>query len=451
MSEPRETTPARRGSRARSFAFAAGVGLLAFAVFGVNLDSERQFVDESAYLSQSFYADLWLEGDRNNASWLSYPAFDLPPLPKYLIGLALRVSGYPRPGPEAAWRWYHDTSFRAGSNAMIVAARWPSVVLGALGCVALYALGSLAGSRWVGVLAALLLMFNPLYRLHARSAMADVPTEAFILATAAVALWGWQAALGRARGGWLAAVFAGAVAGVLGGLAVLCKLNGGLGLMIEAGWAILAVVLPRVPVGRKLRIATMTLVAGLVSYPTFVALNPFLTAHPGRPLPARVDEIARMGLWSRTRQLVLHRIRVSSDQREIFPHNALNTPREKLEVVVVQGFGRFGLFGPRHSLSIRRFDWSQDAGALVWLPLVAAGFIGMLVRGWSQNLAGEPPTAWAIAVQAIVVLGAVTAYIPLAWDRYFLSLQPVSALLVAGVIEAAADRLAAQFRRRPEA
>jgi 4-amino-4-deoxy-L-arabinose transferase-like glycosyltransferase len=448
MSEPGETDPRAGRSWARSCAWACGIGLVAIAVFGMNLAGEPRFVDESAYLSQSYFADLLLSGDCNSPAWLTYPAVDLPPLPKCLIGVALRAGSYPRPGPEIAQDWYFDTSLRVGTPEMLEVARVPSVLLGSVGCVALFAIGCMGGGRRMGVVAAFFLMLNPLYSLHARRAMADVPAEAFILASAAVALWGWQHILGR--GGWLPPVLAGLVSGVLGGLAVLCKLNGGLALMIIAAWAILAAALPKVSIGRKLGVAAMALLTGLVAFATFVALNPYLRAHPTGPLPAPISAVAKMGLWERTREVLRHRIRVSAEQKLMFPHNALNSPQEKLEVVIVQGFGRFGLFGSRSDDSTRRFDWSQDAGALLWLPLVVAGTVWALLRGRRQVASGEPPTAWAIVIQALVALSAVTAYLPLAWNRYFLSLQPGSALLAAGAIEAAAEGLTALFRGRLE-
>src|SRR5436305_47581 len=90
----------------RSWACGGLVGLLALGVFGYDLPAEPHFADESAFLSQSYYADLWLDGHRDDPAWFDYPAIDLPPLPKYAIGGALRAEGYPRLGPEAARRWY---------------------------------------------------------------------------------------------------------------------------------------------------------------------------------------------------------------------------------------------------------------------------------------------------------------------------------------------------------
>ena len=72
---------------------------------------------------------------------------------------------------------------------------------------------------------------------------------------------------------------------------------------------------------------------------------------------------------------------------------------------------------------------AQDRGAILWLPWVALGLVAAIARGRSQLRAGEPPAAWAIAAQSLVALLVVTSFIPLAWDRYFLSIQPGSALL----------------------
>ena len=258
------------------------VGIVAFASFGYDLASEPHFVDESAYLSQTYYADLWLSGEVNHPAWLDRPAYDLPPLPKYLFGVALRVVGQRRPGPAAAEAWYLDTSKTFVTPAAHVAARWPSVFLGAMGCVAIYGLGVLAAGRRVGVLAALLLMINPLYRMHARRAMSDVPCEALMLMSLVVALWTWRELLaGRLRPSRLLAA---GLAGVFGGLAALSKLTGGLAMIVLAAWVLLAISLPGVRIGRRFAVVLSALISGVVAFAVFLALNPFLTARPHGPL-----------------------------------------------------------------------------------------------------------------------------------------------------------------------
>jgi 4-amino-4-deoxy-L-arabinose transferase-like glycosyltransferase len=443
MTHPGAIDPASRRWTQTFWRGALVIGALATAAFAYDLAAEPSFVDEWAYVSQTYYADLWLDGHTNRADWLAYPAYDLPPLPKYLFGWSLRAAGYRRPGPADAMKWYRDTRSQCGPPAMLTVARWPTVVVGVLGCLAVYALGTMAYDPRVGWLAALVLMFNPLYRLHARRAMSDVIAESLILLTAMAFLRAWRRLLdGRlGAGSW---VMAGA-AGVAGGLASLAKLNGALAMIVVVAWALLASVLPGIAISRKLAVVAAATFAGIVSIATFVALNPFRTAQPTGALHPAARGFARMPLGQRMRHLVDHRMGVSRDQMLGFPHNALPNPLDKIGTVCVQGFGRFGPFGPHESRSVIRYDRVQDWGALVWLPLVVLGTIPYLRRGRTQLSAGDAPTAWAVLLQAGVALFVVTCYLPLAWDRYYLSLQPGSALLGAGAIVAAADRV---FKRR---
>ena len=418
---------------------ALAVAIVTVVFFGTGVADEPHFVDESAMYSQSYFADLLVRGARDDPAWLEFPGWDSSPLPKYVIGLMLRFGGYRRPGSAAAQSWFQKTSRRFGPPGALILVRWPFVVGGALGCVAIYALGILARDRRTGLLAALLFMINPLYRMHARRAMADVLVEAFLLACLALLLWVWRRML-AGRGG-AAAWIATALAGTSAGLAMLAKLNGGLALVIVAAWMLMALAMPGFPIRLRLAFAPAALVAAVVAGMTFVALNPFLTAHPNGGLPPPLAGTNRLSFWERARMLIVHRTEQAREQIVMFPHNALKTPVEKLEVAAVQGFGRFGPFGPRHSDSTRRFDWTQDWGATIWLPWVGAGLVWSLAHGRRQYASGAPPTGWAIAVQAVVAAVVVTAYLPLAWDRYLLPLQCGSALLAAGAVVAAADRL----------
>ncbi len=419
------------------------VVLAALIVYGYDLRSERPFADESAYYTQAYFTDLLLRGDFNSPAWLEYPAYDLPPLPKYAIGLALKLGGHPILGPWAARAWYADINRRFYTPGAEVAARRPSILFGALGCAAIYVLGLLARDRRAGLLAAGLLLVNPLYYHHARRAMSDVPAEALILASLALGLWAWRRFLGgrSGPGSWLLA----GLAGLCGGLATLAKLNGALALIVIAAWAGLAAGLSKVPLVQKVTIAAAAVVSGLVALGVFTLLNPFLTARPRQPLGPGMEQVADRSILGRAYWLVEHRMSVSRGQQDLFSTYALRTPAEKLEAVAVQGFGRFGPLGPRRDDSTRRFDWRQDWGALVWEPCVLAGVFWAFARGWRQHRRGEPPTAWALLIQAGVAALVVTAYLPLAWDRYYLSLQPASALLAAGAIVAAFDRLARLF------
>jgi hypothetical protein len=379
MSHPPETTatapsPGRRRTARRRAVAAVAIGLVALLSFGFDLKGEPHFVDESAIVSKSYFLALAIRGARHDAAWLEYPAFDHPPLGQYLTGLGLIAGGFRFPERGVIWRWYNDTRVRGETDEALVAARWPSVILGAVGCVAIYALGVLARDGRTGALAALLLMVNPLYRLHARRAIADVPCEALSLAALAVGLYCWREVLAGRRG--IVRGLLGAVAtGCLTGLAVLGKLNGVLVVMTLGAWAALAIALPRFAIGRRLAVAAGSAMAAIAAFGVFVALNPAMTAHPKGPLPPHLAPMRDQGVWERTKMYWGHRVNVSDLARKTFPHNALYTPLEKLEEVAVQGFGRFGPFGPHASDSTRRFDWRQDWGAVIWGPWVALGLV----------------------------------------------------------------------------
>ncbi len=110
-------------------------------------------------------------------------------------------------------------------------------------------------------------------------------------------------------------------------------------------------------------------------------------------------------------------------------------------MVMVQGFGRFGPLGPRKSVSTLRYDLHQDWGALLWLPVVLAGVLTAIRLGALQQRLSQPPLGWALVVWSALSLLVVTAYLPMAWDRYQLPIQAPAALLAALPLASAATAL----------
>ncbi len=92
----------------------------------------------------------------------------------------------------------------------------------------------------------------------------------------------------------------------------------------------------------------------------------------------------------------------------------------------VQGYGRFG---PSHTDSTKRFDLAQDWGAFSWIPLVVMELVALVM------LARRSPVFGAVVLMTGLTFVVVTGFIPLAWDRYYLSIQPGAALLGASGIE----------------
>ena len=413
--------------------------------FHWDLGAEPHFVDESAYISQSFYGDLLCEGRWNHPAWLDYAGYDLPPLPKYLIAATLWVEGYRRPTLTDAHAWYADTSRRFVELPALVAARRPSVILGAIGCVGIFWLGLLTGNARVGAIAAFLLAINPLYRLHARRAMSDVPAECFLVLAVAIgaALWIKASRKGAFGWRWWALVL---LAGMMVGLATLAKLNGVLGGLVLLVWGALAIVTPPWTQFAPGRLGLAAGLAAAVAFGLFVVLNPFLTAHPPAPVDPRFAETARLDFLERVGAVYHHRESVSRLAMDIFPRDALPTFTSKAKVVAVQGFGRFGPLGRRgRSDSTQRFDLSQDWGAALWLPCVFGGLLLLIGRGARQLRLSDVPAAWLLPVYLGVVITVVTAFIPLAWDRYLMSVQPASSLVGASFLVAGWDQIRRKF------
>jgi 4-amino-4-deoxy-L-arabinose transferase-like glycosyltransferase len=436
--------------RPRTWRWAAAVGVLSTSVYLVGDFLEPRFADESAYLAQSYYADLFLGHDWRNTGWFEYMALDLPPLPKYVIGATLRAAGHPRPGPQSARDWYHNPNLKVGSDVDLLIARLPIALFGALGCVSAFGLACMFKDRRAGLLAAILLLIDPLYRVHASRAMSDVPCESLVLATAFLALSAWRSLL---AGRWpvslvlLVAMASGATAG----LAVLAKLSGGLAVIIISCWTALAACLPGFAWGRKMAVAGFALIVGVVSFLTFAALNPTLWAMPEGPMTAEMRAFARKSIWVRAADIIALRNEVGRNIQGPLGRFRLDNAGEKIAAVAVQGYGRFGPFGPQVLNSEQRYDGIRDLGTLIWAPWVLLGMVWAAVRGLEQFRQREPPAAWALLVQAVVALTTVTAFIPLAWDRYFLPIEPVSIVLASGVAVTAYDRVTARrLRNRKE-
>ncbi len=408
-----------------SWKAAAVIALAAFLLFGYGL-SDRFFEDEYAYISQTYYWNLFIEGRWNDKAWTDAPAYDLPPLPKYLIGLSMSAAGLPMPRPVDAYAWY-DHYQRFGVPATLTVARLPIVPVGVAGCLALYGIGVVLGDRRAGMIAAVFLMINPLYQLHAHRAMSDIPCETFLMFGLLAGLLAWRNAWARgptARVAWLFLL-----AGVGLGLGLLCKFNALLGLMIIAGWTLFGLFNPSLPVRHKLTQSFGAVATALTTFLLFVALNPFMTSQGAPVVLAPGVEPPGNDPWSRFRFQIDHRMRLSRGQQQSFPHNALETGLDKAKVFFVQGFGRFGPLGPTKSDSKIRYQARQDWGFLLWAPIVVVGLIATARRSRIEWRAAMPPMAATLLIWCTVSWAVVGYYLPMAWDRYLLPIQSVNSLL----------------------
>ncbi len=201
---------------------ALALGCTAFAFYAWSIHA-KPFEDEYAYITQSYYADFFFRGALDHPVWLDFFAYDVQPLPKYLIGLSFSLCQSAQArcfcGAGLVFElcpFRHSRNLDGGTLAQSGS--------GALGCVALFGCGTLVKDSRLGAIAALLLMVNPLYSLHAHRAMSDVQCEAFVTLALGLSLLSWKSAW-SARGPFACTLYS-ILAGGAGGLALLCKFNG---------------------------------------------------------------------------------------------------------------------------------------------------------------------------------------------------------------------------------
>lgn len=416
-------------NRWRSWAVTVA-GILCGISFFVNLSQEPHFIDESAYVSQAYFGDLFFTGDVDSILWFEYPGYDLPPLTKYLVWSGLVAGGDARPGPAAMRAWYGDTSKRFETGSMLMHARLPVAICG---MITVIAVGHLA-FRWRGLIAALVSMFlltiHPLFRTHARRAMADVPTEMGVT----VALVLFLGTLFGSRRVWLRA----AAAGIFTGLAASSKLNGLLAGMVIVAWAAMAEDRTR---SLSIGYAALAALAGVI---VFLGLNPFFYAEPQGLKGSNFAEFESMTFVERINYFRNHRESVLEKGQELFPDDALKTLPQKAAAMAIQGFGRFSPLGPRYDNSEVRFELSQDWPVIVWLPLVAAGAV-LALRDCRNP---EYKQGLFLLVWFSVAVIAIGAFLPLAWNRYYLPIVAPSIVLASGVVDALIRSCLTRIRAR---
>ena len=362
------------------FRKAAVIGCAAMLVFGWGLFA-KAFEDEYAYISQSYYADLFYAGRFDDRAWLDFLGYDLQPLPKYLVGLSLRVANLPMPTAKDASEWYRSyKSF--GALATLIAARVPFVLLGVLGCVALLACGTIIDNYRVGAIAAIVLMLNPLYRVHAHRAMSDVPCEAFMFVAIAIDLW-MMRRLWSGRPG-VSVFFASLAAGICAGLSILCKFNGFLGLMIIAAWCGFAWFVPGLRVVRKLAMTAATMGAIAVAIVVSVALEPFSDRGPrGFWLPSL--ELCRkwvLGIAFVSRWIIVSRwLMVSS---ELSPTTLFSRSPKRPRSWSSRASAASALWVLLKIIQRYALTYARTGVRLLWVPLVFFGLVVTIRLGTRQ-------------------------------------------------------------------
>ncbi len=438
----------RRAQRRRLLLCADAVWLMLLAVYVLAGTALVPFHgDESTLLMMSRdYHDIFLRGD------LEQVVYHDPPLnaerqhlrllngmlSPYLIGLSWHLAGYSVDDLNSQWDWGADwnwnvTDGHMPSAGLLLAARWPLAILTALSAPVLFVLALRLGGRRAAYPASLLLAFHPAVLINGRRAMFEGDLLFFsLLAVTLAVVWGGRLRRGLPQG-MIGIHRAISVAVVLGmglaaGLAVASKHTGVV--PAAAGYlAICAAIFWKTRGGARRRELLRLALSGLLAVGVFLALNPAWWSDP----------------LARARAVLDLRIQLTEGQGERYAQSVYEDWGERLVGMIAQlstaptAYYEAEGFAEPLASTIAAYEASPWTGvrygvnaltALLGigvLLLAATGIVRLIRAVWAGNAAALAVILWA----GLTVL-TILATIPLAWQRYYLPLYPVEALL-AGV------------------
>ncbi len=352
---------------------------------------------------------------------------------KMAMGVAWDLAGLTAADLNRPWLWGADWEYnvRTGhlpGERLLRAARLSSAVLTVLSVIAVAGAAGLMGGRPAAWAAALIYATTPAVLLNGRRAMMEGSHLAFSTWTALAALLILREQAQRPwstrRLGWLYAAL-----GVLAGLAVASKHPAAMVVALTFAGVTLQP-LRRLPERRAwIGHAGRVLGAGALALLVFLALNPAWWSDPLR-MPGRVLEMRRTLL-----------------DQQVAGFGGYENWGERLAELATQAFGAHPQYYESPGWAgwvadeIARYDGSLLAGrpggwgwGVVVAVLTAAG-AWTLARRWREDVA-LGTLGWAAGIALALLLAT-----PLAWQRYYLPLQPPLAVL-AGCGAAAIGRRA---------
>jgi 4-amino-4-deoxy-L-arabinose transferase-like glycosyltransferase len=393
------------------------VALLIFLASAIDLTvltrSVPIHVDEAWMLNRGFmvgplYRDYLRTGALGPAwdSWVWQPR--KPPFGNMVIAAGLWLGGAAPSRRPYRYDWKHDHAWNVEHReqvnlppqAVLQAGRSLVPLFSAAATTAVFLLTASAAGTAGGLVAAALFQLNPVVRHHGSRALSDMVMIALTLWAVCYLVRRIAPAWTGPRGPVLRRI---GVFGLLTGLAAATKQNGGIvgcvGMVAFAAWALEQARVAGVGAALR-RVVLGALVLAASAYGTYVVVNPTLHRAP------IAGAVAQVRAWDQ-------KFREHRDRR---PERALTTIAARAGAVAeVLGGARYGAV----------------PGAYVVGLLTLAGTVVLALGAGGPSRWRAPPRI--ILLWAMVTIAVVTAWVPLAWDRYFLPIIAVHAVLVGSV------------------
>jgi len=154
--------------------------------------------DEIGWLySTKFFTLLFIEHDINNKQFKDVFSYDQPPVGRYIIGLALTISGYGdriKELKDLRWDYSKSEAWNRLHGVMpqddiLYIGRLTMALFGAFTCFLIYWIGKKIFSRTTGIIASFLLVFTPEMLLWCPRIKTDAPLIFFLTANVALMIF----------------------------------------------------------------------------------------------------------------------------------------------------------------------------------------------------------------------------------------------------------------------
>ncbi len=356
-------------------------------------------------------------------------------LPVALMRASWRFADYPAQRVNGSWVWgagwdWNRRNGRKPDAELLALARMPQVAVACLSLPMLFLLGLWLGGRPAAYTATFLIATHPVALLNLRRATLESGLFTASIATVFFAVV-WLRAVERRGAPTAAAVIGFALAA---GLAVASKHSG----LVPVAASFLVLGTAAI---RKRSLLVPWLSSGLLALGIFIGLNPTWWSNP----VARPSEVLAL------RQAVVeHQLGAfPGSAYEDLPARVAGLTRQLSTAPPV--YAEIPGFGYAIAPEIRAYAASPWRGLLRHGGNVATAFglatLGFCVLGCFALLRHRSPAAQAVLAWGGVLVAFTLLAIPLAWQRYYLPLLPVEALLAAAGFAAVANRI--QVRKRP--
>jgi len=409
------------------------IGIILFIIilipFVKKLELHSFHGDENYWLrSSKYFKTFFIDRDFRGREWQKCK---IPPVGKYIIGLALYITGYGDRIEELSrlkrWNFLKGYNWnvahgRMPPKEMLYVVRLTMALFGSFTCLLIYWIGKKLFDIKAGIIASLLLAYNPLMLLCSKRAMTDAPLLFFLTVNILLTIYFYQFLL---KQNFLKPLVFSALIGINSALATGTKLNGGLAEIIFLSFCMLFILVKSVhhrlsgntlwstiaqcTHNREIRIVLISiLISVIIAIGMFVSINPCLYHQPLKGSKSMID----------SRIVGIH-----FQQKHWGP--------------LLDSLDKKASFMVRRTLLHKNY---VILGTLLGIPIDFCLFLlGLLLLSYTEIkflLNNARPSLKSILIiwTAITITG-ITAWLPFDWPRYYLPVIPCVVTVVGYCID----------------